>query len=144
MGSITKIPFRIYTITSSDTNSGTNGVVKIDIVFKTDKGKMTKRNFVLLGDREQGSIDIYDLELTLPNPIGLEWMEIESATIKLQGTNGWRFKYLSISGYNTDSNMSLYSKAGFLEWLDGSCNSCWDSYTTIPDDFTESDRYYFE
>ncbi|WP_024768576.1 hypothetical protein [Aquimarina macrocephali] len=144
-GSITKIPFRITTMTGTNTHEGTNGVVKIDIVFKTDKGIMTKRNFVLQGGREQGSIDTYELELTLPKPIDIEWMEIESATIKLQGTDGWRFRYISIYGYNeaTETGMQFNSKTGFNKWLDSTCNTCWDSYTTISDDFIESGRYYF-
>ncbi|MBG6133100.1 hypothetical protein IWQ47_004566 [Aquimarina sp. EL_43] len=149
-GRITKWYYKVTTITgtyedSGSNHCGTNGSVRLDVSFLTDLGIITKHNIVLDNpgnDREEGSWDIYYLELDLPNPLTIDWIEVDSALIRLKGTDGWFLKEIAIVSTSGEDYTGLSSQPKL--WLDSSANNLWDSFDTNGHETTnKSGRYDF-
>ncbi|WP_074409846.1 MULTISPECIES: hypothetical protein [Aquimarina] len=149
-GKITKWYYKVTTITgtyedSGSNHCGTDGSVRLDVSFLTDLGIITKHNIVLDNpgnDREQGSWDVYYLELDLPNPVTIDWIEINAALIRLKGTDGWFLKEIAIASTSSEDYTGLSSQPKL--WLDSSANNLWDSFDTNGHETTnKSGRYDF-
>ncbi|WP_106793671.1 hypothetical protein [Aquimarina sp. Aq78] len=149
-GKITKWYYKVTTITgtyedSGSNHCGTDGSARLDVSFLTDLGIITKHNIALNNpgnDREEGSWDIYYLELDLPNPLTIDWIEVDSALIRLKGTDGWFLKEIAIASTSDEDYTALSSKPKL--WLDSSANNLWDSFDTNGHETTnKSGRYDF-
>ena len=128
--------FRVWTTTGTQSNNGTDGSVGTYVRFTTSAGARTS-TFKWMnnpGNDREGGRDAYLFSESYPGQ-GVQWVEIDNATLYLEGTDGWFVTEFIIQMWNSDQTISA---TGFSNcwsypnvWLDNNCtNSCWDSYYT--------------
>ncbi len=128
--------FKVWTKTGTQANNDTDGDVGTYVRFTTSVGAITSSfkwmdNF---GDDREGGWDAYLFRQTYPNQ-AIQWVEVDHATLYLEGTDGWFVTDFVIQILN---NIQSIPATGFSNcwshpnvWLDNNCsNSCWDSYYT--------------
>ena len=80
--------------------------------------------------------------MDLPNPLTIDWIEVDSALIKLKGKDGWFLKEIAIVSTSNKDYTALSSQPKL--WLDSSANNLWDSFDTNGHETTnKSGRYDF-
>ncbi|WP_299432779.1 hypothetical protein [uncultured Aquimarina sp.] len=128
--------YRIATYTGTGTNNQTDGGVRADVYFGSDKlnGGLTKESVKLdnPGDDREGGWDIYLFEAsTAGRPI--KWVQIMASTLKLKGTDGWFVKQFNVFVSPWDQVISgTTGQAKSITqpniWLDNETSDGWDVY----------------
>lgn len=129
--------FSIRTNTGNGRWDGTDGSVKAQITFLTDKG-VIHREVILNNpgnDRVVGGHDFYEYVIYMPN---IKWVEIKNSLLWLQGTDGWNVHTYMVFGYaneqtpalpsdpDTDNWITYTGVEPSLKWLDNATDSGWD------------------
>lgn len=126
--------FKVATRTGNYAHSQTDGNVWARFNFLTDKGhqylpwvRMNNEG----DDRENGSWDFYYFGTHAPS---INWLEAESGSLALQGTDGWYVKYFDLRVLSWDQQVNATGSTRFLSdpetWLDNTTSSGWDYYYT--------------
>lgn len=126
--------FEVRTKTSTLVHSQTDGNVWARFNFLTDKGHQ-HLPWVKLNnegnDRESGAWDFYYFGT---HASSINWLEAESATLALQGTNGWHVTFFDVYAYHYNQPVNASGKTRILSnpetWLDNTTSSGWDYYNT--------------
>lgn len=126
--------FRVWTRTGNLSHSQTDGNVWARFNFLTDKGPK-HLPWVRLNnegdDRENGAWDFYYFG---SHASSINWLETKSATLALQGTDGWYVKYFDVRVYSWDQYVSATGSTRILSdpetWLDNATSGGWDYYYT--------------
>ena len=126
--------FQIETRTSNYAHSQTDANVWARANFMTDKGPKNLPWFPLNNagdDRQNGAWDFYYFGTHVSS---ISWLEAKSATVALQGTDGWHVKYFDLRVYswkqfaNATGNTRAISNPEI--WLDNVTSTGWDYYYT--------------
>lgn len=128
------IKFEVWTLTSSLSHSQTDANVWARANFLTDKGSKNVPWFRLNNegnDRENGAWDFYYFGT---HTSSINWFEAKSATVALQGTDGWHIKYFDIRVWGSKQYSSASGNSRVLSnpesWLDNNTSSGWDYHNT--------------
>lgn len=126
--------YKVWTYTGNQSNNGTDGDAGTYVRFNTSAGGYTApfNRMDNIGDDREGGWDAYLFKASFPGK-AITWVEINYATLYLEGTDGW-FVTDFVVQINAENQTlpatgasSLWCKPNV--WLDNSCsNSCWDSY----------------
>lgn len=127
--------FQVATLTGTHTNSQTDALVYTWVHFLTSNGDhwvpAFELNKVGRNDRENGAYDFFYYGSSIPRT---DWIEVENATLFLQGTDGWYVKWFDIHLHNDSRYSSATGSAHIYSdpetWLDNSTSSGWDIYNT--------------
>lgn len=130
------IYFQISTRTGTHAYSETDANIWASVKFLTDKGghrpPWVKLNYTSRGEFENGSWDFFYFGVHIPSA---DWVEVESAILALQGTDGWYVKWFDIHLKNdsryfggASGRSDIYSNPE--TWLDNSTSSGWDFHNT--------------
>ena len=126
--------FEVWTRTSDYSHSQTDGNVWGRFNFLTDQGpkNLPWARMKNEGDnRQNGSWDFYYFG-THTSPIN--WLEAKSATLALQGTDGWHIKYFDVRVWASKQFGSSTGNSRVLSspeiWLDNATATGWDYYYT--------------
>lgn len=128
--------YRIKTKTGSQGDNETDGDVKARVKFRTSKG-VTYHSISNLdksgNDRERGQTDYY-LYKTRYSGQAVSWVEIQSATISLKGTDGWFITVFDVYTYPLYQNAPVTGGTAVRStpnvWLDNNYFWGWDTYST--------------
>lgn len=128
--------YQIETYTGTGSSNGTNGNVWARVNFLTDQGHRHLAYVELdrfwINDRK-GGWDRYLFRSSIQNP-SIDWVEIEQATLALQGTDGWYVEFFAVRVQNNyqrapaTGNSIMFSEPEI--WLDNSTSGGWDYYYT--------------
>ncbi|MBG6132977.1 hypothetical protein IWQ47_004213 [Aquimarina sp. EL_43] len=128
--------YRIKTITGSQGDNETDGDVKATVKFRTSKGIRyhSISNLDKSGnDRERGQTDYYLYRTSYPGQ-AVSWIEIQSATICLKGTDGWFPTTFDVYAYPYQQNVAATGGTAVRShpnvWLDNNYFWGWDCYAT--------------
>jgi len=128
------IYFDVDTRTSNYAHSQTDANVWARVNFLTDKGPKNLPWFRLNktgDDRQNGAWDFYHFGTHVSS---INWLEAKSATVALQGTDGWHVRYFDIRVYGYKQYSSATGNSRVLSnpetWLDNNTSSGWDYYST--------------
>jgi len=128
------IKFEVWTRTSNHAHSQTDANVWGRVNFLTDKGSKNLPWFRLNNegdDRENGAWDFYYFGT---HASSISWFEAKSATVALQGTDGWHVKYFDIRVWGHKQFSSASGNSRVLSnpeiWLDNNTSSGWDYHYT--------------
>lgn len=126
--------FDVWTRTSNYAHSQTDGNVWGRFNFLTDQGaknlpwvRMNNEG----DDRQNGSWDFYYFGT---HTSSINWLEAKSATLALQGTDGWHIKYFDVRVWASSQFGSSTGNSRVLSnpeiWLDNNTAAGWDYYYT--------------
>lgn len=126
--------YRVWTYTGNQSNNDTDGDAGTYVRFNTSAGGYTAPfnwmdNF---GDDREGGWDAYLFKASFPGQ-AVQWVEIDYATLFLEGTDGWFVTDFVVQLWTSDQTLPATGSSSLWctpnVWLDNSCsNSCWDSY----------------
>ena len=126
--------FQIETRTSNYAHSQTDANVWARANFLTDKGPKNLPWFPLNNagdDRQNGAWDFYYFGT---HASSISWLEAKSATVALQGTDGWHVKYFDLRVYSWKQSVSASGNTRAISnpeiWLDNITSTGWDYYST--------------
>jgi len=126
--------FQVETRTSNYAHSQTDANVWARVNFLTDKGTKNVPWFPLNNtgdDRQNGAWDFYYFGT---HASSISWLEAKSATVALQGTDGWHVKYFDVRVYSWKQSASATGNTRAISnpeiWLDNTTSSGWDYYST--------------
>lgn len=126
--------FDVQTRTSNYAHSQTDGNVWARFNFLTDQGPKNLPWTRLNNegdDRENGAWDFYHFGTHVSS---INWLEAKSATLALQGTDGWHVKYFDTRVYSWDQFSSATGNTRAISnpeiWLDNNTSTGWDYYYT--------------
>ncbi len=126
--------YRIVTHTGTQTYNDTDANVWGRVQFKTDKGNINAgwkelNNFG--NDREKGDWDYYIFRAAYPGQ-AVSWVEVDHASLALQGTDGWFVTHFYAQVYTSIQSISSSGYSRIIAypnvWLDNNTSSGWDYY----------------
>ncbi|MBQ0736220.1 hypothetical protein [Aquimarina celericrescens] len=129
--------YKVWTFTGTQSNNDTDGDVGTYVRFTTSAGAYTS-NFNWMDefwdDDFEGGWDAFLFKSSFPGR-AVEWVEVDNATLYLEGTDGWFVTDFVIQMAPDYQTLPATGFSSFWAhpnvWLDNSCsNSCWDSYYT--------------
>lgn len=128
--------FDVRTYTGLQTNNESDGRVDVYIHFKTDIDLNHNTGWNTInnpGDDREGGWDLY-LVRDYISGVSIQWIELKSAYVNLQGTDGWYIKNYEVRLETSDQNVSATGYSEIITtpelWLDSSTSTGWDSYFT--------------
>jgi len=126
--------FQVETRTSNYAHSQTDGNVWARFNFLTDQGNLNLPWTRLNNsgdDRENGAWDFYYFGTHVSS---INWLEAKSATLALQGTDGWHVRYFDTRVYSWKQSSSATGNTRAISnpetWLDNNTATGWDFYYT--------------
>lgn len=129
--------YKVQTYTGTQSYNDTDGSVWARVNFLTDRGhrhlSWMKLDHAWPYNDHEGGWGTYLFKSPIQNP-SIGWLEAESATLALGGTDGWYVRYFDIHVYTSDQTASATGGTHIISdpevWLDNSTSSGWDYYST--------------
>ncbi len=139
--------FKIQTFTGTEQNNQTDGTVKAAVYFETNINAAWHTDFNLdnPGNDREGGWDFYLFGLRYTGGQTVSWVEVKSATIQLQGMDGWYLRGFDVIVHPWDQDDRPATGRSIIVtnpdvWLDNESDSAWDLYGTY---YTGRERLTF-
>ncbi len=139
-GYSTELFYEVWIITGTQTDNNTDGFVSLATDFNSDQVDLLIRESVQLDipnyDDREGGWDYYFFRYKgyRPERVRVSWVEIDSARLALQGTDGWFVKELTIAIFpsvqTAPASGGCYFSVSPNIWMDNEKPNGWDLYYT--------------
>ncbi len=125
--------FKIITTTGDQTNNNTFNDVQFSATFNTDVGSIPAYGVLEDAGNVRGQTDRYLFRGTYPGQV-VSWVEAESATLSLQGTDGWLVTKFKVKIKRVDQTASATGFSSVVTFpnviLDNIDPQNWDIFET--------------